>query len=354
MKEIADPRFSNASAPAHVSRVLLRIVAERQGDAERVCLGLGFMPADLLRPGFRLSHRQSYLLVRRVMEQVGDKGLGLAVGGRQSAVSLGLVGLGMQACATLGDALELGLHYQRHAGAMLEHGMEIQGDDARVLLAPLFYEPDVLPFYMEEAFSSALSIVRHLSGMPLKPRRLRLEYPRPAHAELYERFFECPIAFGERVNVIEFDAFWLAMPLATRDDAVAAEVVELLKEVRWIDQERSELIEGLQREVRKQLEAPPPLAHLARQLNISERTLRRRIESAGLSYQGIIDEMRRARALTLLARADLALADVARQTGFGDVRDFRRAFKRWTGVAPREARKELLLQLREMGTDSPE
>lgn len=349
MKDIADPRFSNASAPAHVSRALLRVVAERQGNAERVCLGLGFTPTDLARPGFRLSHRQSYLLVRRVIEQVGDNGLGLLVGGRQSAVSLGLVGLGMQACATLGEALELGLQFQRHAGAMLDHDLEIQGDSARLLLTPLFYEPDVQAFYMEEAFSSSLSIVRHLSAVWLRPRLLCLDYPRPAHADLYEALFECPVRFGEQVNAIEFDSAWLAMPLATRDDAVAAEVVELLKQTRWLDQERSELIEGLQREVRKQLDAPPSLALLARQLNISERTLRRRIESAGLSYQGIIDESRRARALVLLGRDDLPLAEVAAQTGFSDVRNFRRAFKRWTGVAPREARKGLLRQLGEMG-----
>ncbi|MFV9654707.1 AraC family transcriptional regulator [Pseudomonas sp. NY15366] len=342
MKEIADPRFSNASAPAHVSRALLRIVGERNGNAERVCLGLGFTPGDLARPGFRLSHRQSYLLVRRVIEQVGDNGLGLAIGGRQSAVSLGLVGLGMQACATLGTALELGLQYQRHAGAMLDYGMEIQGGTARLLLSPLFYEPGVVAFYMEEAFSSSLSIVRHLSGVHLMPCMLRLDYPRPAHAELYEALFGCPVRFAEPVNAIEFDPAWLTMPLATRDDAVAAEAVELLKEARWLDQERSELIEGLQREVRKQLEAPPSLAQLARQLNISERTLRRRIESAGLSYQGIIDETRRARALTLLARDDLTLAEVALQTGFSDARNFRRAFKRWTGSAPREARKHFL------------
>lgn len=345
MKEIADPRFSNASAPAHVSRSLLRIVAERQGNAERVCLGLGFTPADLARPGFRLSHRQSYLLVRRVIEQVGDNGLGLVVGGRQSAVSLGLVGLGMQACATLGEALALGLHYQRHAGAMLDYAMDVQGDKACLRLEPLFYEPDVVAFYMEEAFSSSLSVVRHLSGIRLMPRQLYLDYPRPEHAEHYEALFECPVRFGERVSAIEFDSAWLAMPLLTRDDAVAAEVVELLKEARWLDQERTELIEGVQREVRKRLEAPPSLAQLARQLNISERTLRRRIDSAGLSYQAIIDETRRARALALLGHDDLSLAEVALQTGFSDVRNFRRAFKRWTGVAPREARKGLLRQL---------
>ena len=113
MKDITDPRFSSASAPPHVSRLLLRVAAERDGDVERICMGLGFAPADLERPGFRLSHRQSYLLVRRILAQIGDNGLGLAVGGRQTAVSLGLVGLGMQASPSLGAAMRLGLDYQR-------------------------------------------------------------------------------------------------------------------------------------------------------------------------------------------------------------------------------------------------
>lgn len=348
MKAIADPRFSSASAPPHVSRLLLRVAAERDGDVERICMGLGFTPADLERPGFRLSHRQSYLLVRRILAQMGDNGLGLAVGGRQTAVSLGVVGLGMQASPSLGAAMRLGLDYQRHAGAMLDYGLETQVDTARVVLTPRFYESDVVTFYMEEAFSSVLSIIRHLTGVRLKPKLLRLDYPRPAHGHLYDALFECPVHFAEAVNAIEFELSWLEIALATRDDAVAAEVTALLTEARWIDQERCELIEGLQREVRKQLGVPPSLTELAHQLNISERTLRRRIESAGLSYQAVIDETRRSRALSLLGREELSLMEVAFQTGFSDERNFRRAFKRWTGMTPREARKRLIQQLLEI------
>lgn len=348
MKEIGDPRFSSTSAPAHVSRSLLQVAAERGGDVGRVCLGLGFTATDLARPGFRLSHRQSYLLVRRILAQLGDNGLGLDVGARQSAVSLGLVGLGMQACATLGAAVELGLHYQRQAGAMLDYRMWIQADRVRVELEPRFYEPDVAVFYVEEALASALSIVRHLSGSRLTPRLLCLSYARPPHCARYEALFDCPLQFADAANAIEFDVDWLSIPLATHDDAVAAEVTELLKEARGFGQERSELIEGLQREVRKRIDAPPSLEQIAAQLNISERTLRRRLEASGSSYQIIIDETRRARALVLLGREDLSLADVAVQTGFSDVRNFRRAFKRWTGLGPRAARKGLLQQLAEI------
>ncbi|EFW80265.1 hypothetical protein [Pseudomonas savastanoi] len=64
MKLIADPLFSEASAPPQVSRMLLQYATERGVDAEWLCRGLGFAPDDLKKPGYLLSHRQSNLLVR--------------------------------------------------------------------------------------------------------------------------------------------------------------------------------------------------------------------------------------------------------------------------------------------------
>lgn len=347
MPDPVDPRFSRASAPPQVSRLLLRVAADRNADVERLCRGLGFTAADVQRPGFRLSHRQGYLLVRRCLAQLGDDGLGLAVGARQTSVSLGLVGLGMQACATLGAALELGLHYQRQAGAMLDYGLEQGAAAVRLVLTPRFHEPAVTAFYMEEGLASVLGVARHLAGTRLPPRALSLDYPAPPHGERYAALFECPVRFAAPVTAIEFDPAWLDMPLATRDDAVAAEVIELLGATAGYDPLRTDLVEGLQREIRKRLDAPPTLAQLAAPLNLSERTLRRRLEAAGTHYQALVDEARRDRALTLLGRADLALAEVAFQTGFGDLRNFRRAFRRWTGLAPQEARRRLRTRVEE-------
>ncbi|SIP94035.1 AraC-type DNA-binding protein [Aquipseudomonas alcaligenes] len=234
------------------------------------------------------------------------------------------------------------MRYQRYAGAMLDYRMEVQNSGIRIVLEPRFYEPDVAVFYVEEAMASALGIARHLTGLQVTPKQLSLSYMRPAHWARYETVFECTPFFSTSHNFIEFDQILLTKPLATRDDAVAAEVIEMLKDIRGFDQERSELVEGLQREVRKQLNSPPTLNQLADSLNISERTLRRRIEEKGLSYQAIIDQERRARALVLLGRNDLSLAEVAAQSGFSDLRNFRRAFKRWTGNAPSEVRKGLL------------
>lgn len=341
MKPIADPRYSEASAPPQISRFLLQHVAALGRDPAQLCRGLGFEPDDLKKPGYRLSYRQSYLLVRRALHSLGDSGLGLAVGSRQTAVSWGLVGMAMLASPTLGDALGLALRYQRHTGALLDYEMELRGDTCLIFASTRFFDPDVAVFYLEEAFSSCLAIVRHLSGETLHLRAIDLEYPRPAHAQRYAELFDCPVRFGAGHNRISFDARWLELPLPTRDDYVAAEIAALLDSERWDEQGSSDLIETIQREIRKNLCDPPPLADLARQLNLGERTLRRRIGDAGLSYHGIVDALRRAKALALLSHRDSRLIDVAIETGFSDVRNFRRAFKRWTGVAPREARRQI-------------
>ncbi|KAA8697981.1 AraC family transcriptional regulator [Pseudomonas caricapapayae] len=354
MKPIADPLFSEASAPPQVSRMLLHYAMERGVNAQWLCRGLGFAPDDLKKPGYLLSHRQSNLLVRRTITVLGDDGLGLSVGERQTAVSWGIVGLGMQASPTLGDALDLAIRYQKHTGALLCHRMEFHEDRCLTYLVPQFFDPDVISFYLEEAFASAMAIARHLSGRhDLVPSRVELEYPEPPHGQRYTEIFRCPVVFAGAHNLIEFDARWLEIPLSTRDDFVAAEVAELLDSANWEDKGTSDLVETVHREIRKQLCAPPSLNDLAQQLNIGERTLRRRLEAAGQSYQGVIDSLRRAKALSLLSHRETKLIDVATETGFSDIRDFRRAFKRWTGVTPRQARCEIQQFRKDIQRPSP-
>ena len=342
MKTLADPRFSEASAPPHVARLLLQVVSERGIAGDRLCLGLGFSLADLALPGFRLSHRQSYLLIRRALSQLGDDGLGLLVGSRQTAVSLGLVGLGMMASNTLAEALTLGMKFQRHAGAMLDFELLLAPDTASLILEPRFYEPEVVSFYVEEALASALQLVRHLTGQPLVPQQILLAYPPPAHELKYAQIFGCPVHFNQSSNGIDFDSRWLAIPLTTADNGVKREVDQLLGELEASTQMRSDLVEGVQLALRRELQAPPAMAALASRLNMSDRTLRRRLDACGLSYQSIIDDLRRSRALIMLAQPGCTMTTIAKETGFSDPREFRRSFKRWTGLSPREARHSLL------------
>ena len=83
----------------------------------------------------------------------------------------------------------------------------------------------------------------------------------------------------------------------------------------------------------------PTIEHAARRLGIPVRTLQRRLRERGQSYGELVDATRRRRACCLLARPGTRVADVAKALGYADASSFSRAFRRWTGMAPREFRR---------------
>jgi len=82
----------------------------------------------------------------------------------------------------------------------------------------------------------------------------------------------------------------------------------------------------------------PSIERSARALNLSVRTLQRRLQHAKLSYSELIDQVRHEDACQLLQVHSKSIADIARQLGYSDPSHFSRAFRRWEGVSPRAYR----------------
>lgn len=72
----------------------------------------------------------------------------------------------------------------------------------------------------------------------------------------------------------------------------------------------------------------------ARHLDVSSRTLRRRLQGEGRTFQGLLDDVRRTRALSLLTEGVLPISEVSRVLGFTRITSFYRAFRRWTQTTP--------------------
>jgi AraC-like DNA-binding protein len=86
----------------------------------------------------------------------------------------------------------------------------------------------------------------------------------------------------------------------------------------------------------------PQAQVIARKLNMSPRTLARRLADEGLSFASVLDEMRRELALRYLTDAKLSISQVAWLLGFQEAGALTHAFRRWTGQTPSEVRSELL------------
>src|SRR3954453_4336812 len=77
-------------------------------------------------------------------------------------------------------------------------------------------------------------------------------------------------------------------------------------------------------------------SNVARQLAMSTRTLSRRLYDEGVTFVEILEQTRAALARRYLAERDLPVAEIAWLLGYSEVSSFNHAFKRWTGMTPRQ------------------
>jgi AraC-like DNA-binding protein len=78
----------------------------------------------------------------------------------------------------------------------------------------------------------------------------------------------------------------------------------------------------------------PSFDMLASAFNMSGRTLRRQLASAGTSYQKLVDRFRCEYAIKCLLEERMSTDEIAETLGFSDVANFRHAFKKWSGFSP--------------------
>jgi AraC-like DNA-binding protein len=83
--------------------------------------------------------------------------------------------------------------------------------------------------------------------------------------------------------------------------------------------------------------------HLAREIGMSSRTMRRRLADDATSFQQLLDDCRMRQAvLEFQARPCASIADIALRLGYSEHSTFTRAFSRWAGKPPQRYRSEMV------------
>ncbi len=319
-------------------RSLLGLVEGRGHAPERLCKGLGFTDRDLHDCDLLLSYRQVRALILRARRLLDEPAMGLAAGMRQRPVSWGLTGLAMLTCETFGEAIAYGLG-QHEAGAMMQHLFVQQGPAASIDLVPHVFDLEIEPYLIEEAFAGALNVSRCMLGPDIRPRAVELAFARSAPLEIYTRVFHCPVRFGAGRNRMTLEAKWLAARLPGYDRTTCGLLRHQLETLIQRPAPRNELVEWIALRLRSDAERAPRQPELARQANCSERTLRHRLGAQQVGYRALRDAVRYERAQDLLRNSQMTVAEVAQAVGYADARAFRRAFQRWSGHSPGQARE---------------
>jgi AraC-like DNA-binding protein len=338
-KRITDPRYTAAVVPTYVLAGLVDVARERGLRYEPWFSGIGITSSQTVEASARISYRQAAMVIRRALRASTRGDLGLAVGSRESLVSFGVLGFAMLSSATLGDALLIAQEHHQISGSLMDPEVRLDNGEVVIAIRERFADAEILPFLCEEVYASTLMLVRSLIGQEFRPRRLELTYPAPAHAEIYRKLFGCPLRFGASENRACFDARLLAQPLPTHNPITLAHALRLCREQTEALRHENDIAASVSQWLRSHLRDGGDMSAAARELNLSERTLRRRLALCGQSFRALHDQVRTEAATALLQDSNATITTIASDLGFTDAREFRRAFRRWTGKTPMELRR---------------
>ncbi|MBL0140753.1 MAG: AraC family transcriptional regulator [Betaproteobacteria bacterium] len=173
-----------------------------------------------------------------------------------------------------------------------------------------------------------------LAGRSLRLDAVRFPYARPAHASDYGLIYTEHSSFpGPRLEATLDDRL-LDLPVRRDEAALATFLDGAPGKITMLYRRDRELAQGLRAILARALPRAVGLEEAAREMNVSPRTLHRRLQDEGVNFRAVRDALRRDLALARLATPGETVARVAADLGYSEPSAFFRAFQAWTGEAP--------------------
>jgi AraC-like DNA-binding protein len=270
----------------------------------------------------------------RVVEQVsGRRDLGLRLGSEASPHQLDVASLAALHAPNLGEALKKLARYKRLV-CPEEIEMAIVDGEARIRFHWILADEQIPLLIVDGAFATVMAIAHRGTGRRIVPRRVELTRRR-ADEQTLTRHFGCDIHFDAALDLLVLEERALAEPFLTHNEDLLAVMLPGL-EAAVAEHGPTRTIGDDVRMIlgRRMHGERPTVEKIADEMRMSPRTLQRRLEAVGTTYQELLDEVRRQSARRLLSNTDLDAGEVAFLLGFEELNSFTRAFHTWEGTTP--------------------
>lgn len=279
-------------------------------------------------------------LTQDVAEQLAEAHLGLALADAVPKGAYGVAEFLVRAAPSLREVFE---NFARF-NAILAPGQTFQfveaGGEAR-METWCTVQPPALGRHLNE-YTVAIMARALWTMADVQLTRVWFSTPRPASTErLAEYFRTSQLEFDQASSGFAVDAAAMALPVQGGDAALFSFLEEHAQAALASRPKSDDLVDKLRHVVRDALkQGEPNVERLATRLQVSGRTLQRRLSELGTSFQEVLDQVRFDLARAYLKDARLDLSQVAYLLGYSELRAFDRAFRRWANVAPGEWRAQ--------------
>ncbi|MEE4452935.1 AraC family transcriptional regulator [Novosphingobium resinovorum] len=338
MSLIADAEFMRLNIPllCHFTE----LVRTLGGDQAEMLPLIGISSQDFRDDTTDLTYPQviRLLAIAARLLDCPDFGMRLALRQRDGAI-FGPLGNTMRNSRTFGDALHFAnehIHAHSRAARMWLRKNSAEGS---------VFAGHELAFDISGERIQAIEqilLIGHLGAMDMtggyaRARRIHFRHEPLSAVGDYRRYFGCDVVFGEPADGITFSDRDLASPILSQNAQVHGALVAYIE--KHFPRQRAPFhteVRGLI--MRRLTQGDCAASEVARALSIHHRTLRRRLNQEGTSFQEVKDDVRRDLTLYYLQQTNLDFRGISEKLGFAEQAVFSRSCRRWFGQSPTQLR----------------
>ncbi|MEM8795540.1 MAG: AraC family transcriptional regulator [Pseudomonadota bacterium] len=305
-------------------------------DASSLLKSVGIDPDADMDVRAMVSDHAYYGMLERIARTIDDAtGLPLRVGGSMRCDDYGAFGLAWKTAPTLRGSIARAERYWRLLTSVTDYELRQDDDKAIFVLNRAGERRLGLRLSNENSLASVVSIIREISPVPFSPLKVLFKHPAPETVAAHELYFGCPCVWEADLDALVLSAEALATENQKGDAALSAFFTSHLDDELEQVQREETIGEQVRATIAASLSDGVPKAQMiAKRLGLSERTLQRRLDAEGLSFQKLLDEVRKQMAESFLVNSDYSIAEIAFLTGFSEQSALNRAFKRWHDRTP--------------------
>ena len=300
----------------------------------------GINPALLKKSDARINIEHVDELWRLAVELLDDPCFGIKMTAHWHPSYVGALGYAWCASSTLRTALDRVVRYIHVVTEDLNIELA-ETPDGLMITTDLEKSVFTLPQHHDVVMSVVMHMCRFNFGEGLLPTRISLAHEEPPCAHIVSDFFQVPVTYNAPNSSLTLAKKDVDMKLSSGNRELALLHDEFLMKY-LVEIKKGDLVQQIQSVIIENLPSGKVTDNLiARELNLSERSLQRKLKEKGTTFRNELDNVREMAAIQYIKNPVNTMSDIAFLLGFSEQSAFSRAFKKWTGTSPMKYRDSL-------------
>lgn len=322
------------------STLALLTLAKEIGLDESACLaGSAITTIDIARQGGLIKTEQELQVVSNIQHLLEDyASFAFEAGLRMKFTEYGLFGMAMMASPTVETLWSTAVRFKTLSWVYCDLSVAYANNEIQLVADDSYLPEQLREFLFLRDIGSLFALSETILSHQKNYGRVEFKMPYRKGLKQYLGVLGGDVKFGQVKNLFSLPKSTASLALPNGNVKAYERWEEACKEL-LLDRQKKQGLSGLIRNKLAQQDlAKPSMENISSALALHPRTLRRMLKAENQTFQQLLEQYRRERAVQLLNNSKMPISDIAERLGYSEAACFSRAFKRWYAQSPKQYR----------------